>query len=404
MYICRALHCATKGAFKLFVSVSAKAQIDTAYASNLYSNQYIFPPLMDTNYTSTNTTLQGLLAHECESYVGGMQQSHTDYTQTSVTGFAQRYEVKYDSVKIMGASLLLAHLSSPFYEIFGYTEIIISVWDTTLTNMIYSKSFIDGGYVDNYQLPATTLYPYMEFIFDDTLTLYNDYCVSVEYPKGCPSPGQGPMFMTLSDYACTSEDAYSDCCTPYGVCTKYKPYVRFGCEGERSWRHVDSVNNWSSPSTSYSYVARYQHNQEPGFRFYPNMNICDSVVYKAIGLCPIRALENIITGDDSTSTGGGSTSTGNDSTSTGGGDSYIATVLADEDIELYPNPADEVLNIRSDYNITEIEVIDAINRVIERWELNTRELTLDVASYKSGTYFIIIKTDKGSLTKKFIVQ
>ncbi|MBQ1191317.1 MAG: hypothetical protein IIX43_03450, partial [Bacteroidales bacterium] len=60
----------------VFVSVSAKAQIDTAYASNLYSNQYIFPPLMDTNYTSTNTTLQGLLAHECESYVGGMQQSH----------------------------------------------------------------------------------------------------------------------------------------------------------------------------------------------------------------------------------------------------------------------------------------------------------------------------------------
>ncbi|MEE0937588.1 MAG: T9SS type A sorting domain-containing protein, partial [Bacteroidales bacterium] len=107
---------------------------------------------------------------------------------------------------------------------------------------------------------------------------------------------------------------------------------------------------------------------------------------------------------DSTSTGGSSTSTDNDSTSTGGGDSYIATVLADKDIELYPNPADEVLNIRSDYNITEIEVIDAMNRVIERWELNTRELTLDIASYKSGTYFIIIKTDKGSLTKKFIVR
>ncbi|MBO5839315.1 MAG: T9SS type A sorting domain-containing protein, partial [Bacteroidales bacterium] len=26
------------------------------------------------------------------------------------------------------------------------------------------------------------------------------------------------------------------------------------------------------------------------------------------------------------------------------------------------------------------------------------------ASYKSGTYFIIIRTDKGSLTKKFIVR
>ena len=387
----------------VFVSVSAKAQIDTAYASNLYSNQYIFPPLMDTNYTSTNTMLQGFLALEGESYVGAMARSHPDCTQQAVTAFAQRYEVKYDSVKIMGASLLLAHLSSPFYEIFEYTEIIISVWDTTLTNMLYTKSFVDGGYSANYQLPATSLYPYMEFVFDDTLTLYEDYYVSVEYPKGCPAPGQGPMFMTLSDYACTTEDAYSDCCTPYGACTKYKPYVRFGCEGERSWQHVDSVNNWASSSNTYSYVSRYQRNQEPGFR-YPDMNICDSVVYKAIGLCPIRALENSTTGNDSTVTGGGSA--GDDTTSTGGGsqDSYIATVLANESVELYPNPADEVLNIRSDYNITEIEVHDAMNRLIEHWELNSRELTLDVASYKSGTYFIIIRTDKGNLTKKFIVQ
>ena len=84
----------------VFVSVSAKAQIDTAYASNLYSNQYIFPPLMDTNYTSTNTMLQGFLALEGESYVGAMARSHPDCTQQAVTAFAQRYEVKYDSVKI----------------------------------------------------------------------------------------------------------------------------------------------------------------------------------------------------------------------------------------------------------------------------------------------------------------
>ena len=48
----------------VLISFRVDAQIDTAYASNLYSNQYIFPPLMDTNYTSTNTMLQGFLALE----------------------------------------------------------------------------------------------------------------------------------------------------------------------------------------------------------------------------------------------------------------------------------------------------------------------------------------------------
>ena len=186
-------------------------------------------------------------------------------------------------------------------------------------------------------------------------------------------------FLTLTEYY----DRYLlgiDSCVPYGVNTKYRPYVKFHNYYGNDWIHVDDVN-WY-PGCGYEEVASYWRNQ---------VLECDTIVYAPVGICPIRALEN-------------STSTDNDSTSTGGGDSYIATVLADEDIELYPNPADEVLNIRSDYNITEIEVIDAMNRVIEHWELNSRELTLDVASYKSGTYFIIIKTDKGSLTKKFIVK
>ena len=392
----------------LFVSSKVDAQIDTAHVQYTHINQYIYPHLMDPNYTSVAT----LYCAELIQPAFGMFVSEEVGTWS---GLAQRYEVRDDSIKIMGASLMVREPSQ--YLPWETHQITISIWDSTMSNEIYSQTFIDGSCWDSIQTPPNSSLPFIEFLFDDTITLYEDYHIAVYYEKICFQIGMSlPVFMTLSDYACDHQ--YHGCCTPYGISTKYKPYVKFGCDN-RDWRHVDSVNNWAGPQNTYHFTARYQKMQEdvsdpnhylnnPSSDSYdPNVVLCDTVVYRAFGLLPIRALtdnDSTLTGDDSTSTGGGSTSTDNDSTSTGGGDSYIATVLADEDIELYPNPADEVLNIRSDYNITEIEVIDAMNRVIERWELNSRELTLDVASYKSGTYFIIIKTDKGSLTKKFIVR
>ena len=395
----------------LFVSSKVGAQIDTVHMQYTHINQYIYPHLMDPSYTSVTTyNIQ-------YQPVGSPFQMHINVAdnQGFLSGFSQRYEVRNDSVKIMGVALLIRDVA--MYTPGETRQITISIWDSTMTNEIYSKPFIDATYMDTFQTPPNSSLPFFEFIFNDTLTLYEDYHVAIEYPKRCEGVGVSvPAFMGLSDYACIEMN--HGCCEPYGISTKYKPYVKFCCdEGRTDWRYVDSVNNWTDPQFTYSVGARYQWLQDyindpnspwyndPNSEYYdPDVVLCDTVVYQAIGICPIRALENSTTGNDSTGIGGGSA--GDDTTSTGGGsqDSYIATVLADEDIELYPNPADEVLNIRSDYNITEIEVIDAMNRVIERWELNTRELTLDVASYKSGTYFIIIKTDKGSLTKKFIVR
>lgn len=392
----------------LFVSSKVDAQIDTAHIQYTHINQYIYPHLMDPNYTSVAT----LYCAELIQPAFGMFVSEEVGTWS---GLAQRYEVRDDSIKIMGASLMVREPSQ--YLPWETHQITISIWDSTMSNEIYSQTFIDGSCWDSIQTPPNSSLPFIEFLFDDTITLYEDYHLAVVYEKNCLQIGTSvPVFMTLSDYACDHQ--YHGCCTPYGISTKYKPYVKFCCdEGRTDWRYVDSVNNWTDPQFTYSVGARYQWLQDfindpnspwyndPNSEYYdPDVVLCDTVVYQAIGICPIRALENSTTGNDSTETGGGSA--GDDTTSTGGGsqDSYIATVLADGDIELYPNPADEVLNIRSDYNITEIEVIDAMNRVIERWELNTRELTLDVESYKSGTYFIIIKTDKGSLTKKFIVR
>ncbi|MEE1189914.1 MAG: T9SS type A sorting domain-containing protein, partial [Bacteroidales bacterium] len=320
-----------------------------------------------------------------------------------LTGFAQRYEVK-DSVKIIGVALMIGSVD---LDPFGNNNVTISVWDSTMTNPIHVKNYIDGGYAAGYQFPATSIYPFVEYIFDDTLTLYEDYHISVEYPKRCQAiQTSEPLFMVLSDYIDYSLDGLSGYCTPYGINTKYKPYVRFGCDNRTPWTHVDNVTNWRG-NNRWDIIARYQSNQLFNPELPPEL-LCDSAVYKAIGLCPIRALEDTLSNPGDTTLNGNDTIlNGNDTISNGGDSTNSALQLSkqlDESVKLSPIPADEVLNIYSDYNILSVEVFDVMNRFIERKELNSKSLQLNISKYQSGTYFIRIKTDKGLVKKKFIVS
>jgi hypothetical protein len=158
---------------------------------------------------------------------------------------------------------------------------------------------------------------------------------------------------------------------------------------------------------SYNYMARYQLSQILNPNFPPEL-LCDTAVYKAIGLCPIRALEDTLSyGNDSTLNGNDTIPNGGDTTLNGNDSTNSALQLSkqlDESVKLSPIPADEVLNIKSDYNILSIEVFDAMNRFIERKELNSKTLQLNIGKYQAGTYFIRIKTDKGLVKKKFIVS
>ena len=378
--------------FALIGLVSLNAQTDTAYVQNLYSSQYIYPPIIDTNYTSINTLGN---YHEGAASLFALA-SNAPANEFLLTGFAQRYEVK-DSVKIMGVALMIngVHLDP-----FGNNNVTISVWDSTMTNLIHIKHFIDGGWSAGYQYPATSIYPFVEYIFDDTLTLYEDYHISVEYPKRCQAiQTSEPLFMVLSDYIDYSPDGLSGYCVPYGICTKYKPYVRFGCDNRTTWTHVDSVTNWHGELNSYAIAARYQISQLFNPDFPPEL-LCDTAVYKAIGLCPIRALEDTLSTGDTTLNGNDTISNGGDSTNS----ALQLSKQLDESVKLSPIPADEVLNIYSDYNILSVEVFDVMNRFIERKESNSKSLQLNISKYQAGTYFIRIKTDKGLVKKKFIVS
>ncbi|MEM0994174.1 MAG: T9SS type A sorting domain-containing protein, partial [Bacteroidota bacterium] len=71
-------------------------------------------------------------------------------------------------------------------------------------------------------------------------------------------------------------------------------------------------------------------------------------------------------------------------------------------IKIYPNPATDVLYINSkDLDIQQIEVYDLFGRLLLQY---TASEQIDVSAWKSGLYFIHIKTDQGNMSKKINIQ
>lgn len=73
-----------------------------------------------------------------------------------------------------------------------------------------------------------------------------------------------------------------------------------------------------------------------------------------------------------------------------------------QNIQLYPNPAKDVLNIKADFKIQNVNIYDASGRLFSV-KLDS-EGKLDVSSLETGTYFIEIFTDKKRVHKKFIIK
>lgn len=72
-------------------------------------------------------------------------------------------------------------------------------------------------------------------------------------------------------------------------------------------------------------------------------------------------------------------------------------------ISMYPNPASEFINIAlsDSQTIIAIDCYDVFGKKVLK---TTQNEQMDVSSLQSGLYFIKIKTDLGSVTKKIIVQ
>ena len=358
----------------IFAGFTAKAQLDTAWYQDTHSSLYIYPPLADSNYRYEGTesfifwsNIEALIVNNGENGLG------------SIKRVAQRYEVS-DSVKIMGVSALVFSSTSRHL---GYCDTItVGIWNERLSSELYSQTFVSGGIT-----PYANHFKFIEYLFDDTLTLYDDYCVSVSSEASCPfNTSFDNSFVGIplkegisTDYGGTYP---SGICPPSGCGTKYPLYISY-CNGNElsDWVRAIDVNNWENQSSSYNHLFAF-----------PNaiLENCDTMVYAPVGICPIRALEDTVSQDTVLQ----------DTTSS----SVLSVELLERAVRVYPNPANEVLNVACDYDIESIAVFDVLNRLVEERKVNSKTLQLSLANYAQGTYFITITTPKGKLNKKFVVQ
>lgn len=114
---------------------------------------------------------------------------------------------------------------------------------------------------------------------------------------------------------------------------------------------------------------------------------------------------SVIECTDTTGTGGAG---GTDSTGTGSNDwaTGIAPVSL-EQVRIYPNPANNILNIESNLNLEDqmVQVYDVYGKRMARLPINT-SLVLDINEWNSGMYFIHIcgKDQKEELVFKIIKE
>ncbi|MCA6068887.1 T9SS type A sorting domain-containing protein [Chryseobacterium sp. RG1] len=78
---------------------------------------------------------------------------------------------------------------------------------------------------------------------------------------------------------------------------------------------------------------------------------------------------------------------------------YLDEEKSKDDISIFPNPTSDILNIKTDFKINNVSVVDVTGRKINVKLENNK---LDVKSLATGTYLISIETEGGISSQKFI--
>jgi len=75
-------------------------------------------------------------------------------------------------------------------------------------------------------------------------------------------------------------------------------------------------------------------------------------------------------------------------------------------ISLYPNPANNLLNLKSDFEIQHIEVYDIFGKLILEKDFKeiSAEVQINIENLSSGLYLLVVQSDSAKKVLKFIKQ
>lgn len=73
-------------------------------------------------------------------------------------------------------------------------------------------------------------------------------------------------------------------------------------------------------------------------------------------------------------------------------------------VSMYPNPALNNINLKSNININRISISNSLGQVIYSATVDQKETKLDISHFKAGMYYVSIETDNGTATQKLMVD
>jgi|GEM_PF-33563 len=74
------------------------------------------------------------------------------------------------------------------------------------------------------------------------------------------------------------------------------------------------------------------------------------------------------------------------------------------EFSVYPNPADQFLNIRSDEPISDVKIMNLTGKVVLHRSMLSNNERIDVSSYSPGIYFVVVENNGSASTKKIIIR
>ena len=78
--------------------------------------------------------------------------------------------------------------------------------------------------------------------------------------------------------------------------------------------------------------------------------------------------------------------------------------LADENVSIYPNPANDNVNIVSNEIINDLQVLNFLGQVLLNIEVNDTQIKINISDYQSGVYIFKINTINSTLIKKVTIK
>jgi hypothetical protein len=75
-----------------------------------------------------------------------------------------------------------------------------------------------------------------------------------------------------------------------------------------------------------------------------------------------------------------------------------------EELVVYPNPANDILNINSNTLVSNVKVMNYLGQTIDNINVTGMAVTINTSTYDAGIYFIQIETEKGISTQKIIIE